>query len=644
MLVVCAWDLLNHRRQYRQGEKVDLIVNKVELDHSQLDYSYYLLPFVCPPSHDLSPLALLLAEILLGDRKWELAYDLKFGVDMPCKRLCDFVARQKGVTKATQLIHDGYVIHWEVDGLPGATTYTQGKRTFYAAGFPLGFEAKGKAYIHNHVQLVFRTHRDQATGLWSIVGFEVYPKSVLNEKCPGLRKNFENFALPPTRDSKGDAIPVAVTIPWTYSVYWREDKLMDYENRWDLYQQTLVNRRNLKVHWMLLLLSLTVIMLMTLVVTVVVLSMVHKDINTSRPGLPQFYDGTPKPSPAKWSQLASQVLTRPWAPLMLAILVAMGIQTLVACLGVLVILAINFWFFDTLRGAVAVIERHQGPILTLAIVVLVLLGIILTYGGVLFYKLVTNHLLNTPYSKRKIMVLSILFAGALPAVVVATVLVLNFFVWAKQLSTALPLGTIVTVLLFLGLVQIPLGMVGGFYANRQRFDPKSFLTLTAAGVQEKLSVSGRRYIWITNPLFSTVVFGLFPFMLIYVELTYVFHALWLEKTTYYTYGFLLVAFVLLIIIVAECTIVAIYTSLAVYNDPNWHWLAYRCGALVGVYVFGFVTYYFFAYLDVREWVSVLVYFSYMLLMLICLGVACGALGVLTGLFFVKRVFGSLKND
>ena len=101
---------------------------------------------------------------------------------------------------------------------------------------------------------------------------------------------------------------------------------------------------------------------------------------------------------------------------------------------------------------------------------------------------------------------------------------------------------------------------------------------------------------------------------------------------------------LLMVFVAECSLVAFYVSLALYNDPNWHWLSFRCGALVGVYVFAYSAYYFFTKLDVHEWVSVLIYFGYMALALLGIGVACGALALLTGLVFINRVFGSLKKD
>lgn len=644
--VAWCWDLLGQRNQYKKGQKVDLIVNNVVSDHSKLSFGYYSLPFVCPPTKEQHPVPLSLSEILRGDRKYESAYNLEFGVDKSCERLCDFISRNRGIERATELIKKEYVVNWEVDGLPGATTYKKGDKTFYAAGFPLGFVDKRgtNTYINNHFQLVFRTHRDESSGLYSIVGFEVYPKSVSNEICPGASKFYDNFALPPTKDENGSPIKAEAIIPWTYSVYWREDKLMDYERRWDLYTHTLSTQQDLRVHWVLVLLTLTLILLMTFIVTVVAILMLQKDLKKAVPGLPTDALALQPPAPPKWKLLTLQVLTRPFFPLWLSTLVAMGIQMFVALFGALTLLVINFWFFDTLRGSVAVLENHQGPILSLCIAVIVLSGMVLTYGGVLFHKLITNHLLNQPYSKKKIAALLMMFAGALPSMVVGVLLILNFFVWAQQLSMAIPFGTIVSTLLFLGLVAIPLGAFGGYYANSRRFDPKSFLVTVSGTPLEKPVIKGRKYIWITNPVLSTVVFGILPFMLIYVELTYVFHSLWIDNTTYYMYGFLLLSLVLLVILVAECTIVAIFISLAVYNDPNWQWLAFRCGALVGGYVMAYATYYFFMFLDVTEFTSILIYFCYMGLTLMCLGVACGALAVLVGLVFIKRVFGAIKDE
>lgn len=149
----------------------------------------------------------ILGEILRGDRIWQSGYDLKFGIDQPCLRLCDLRATQSGIRRASNLIKDGYVVHWSIDGLPGATTFETNnhRRKYYAAGFPMGFvDENDISYLYNHVMLVIRYHRGVTNGEYTIVGFEVYPKSVINEECPGTRKDYQNFPLLYKVDEKGN--------------------------------------------------------------------------------------------------------------------------------------------------------------------------------------------------------------------------------------------------------------------------------------------------------------------------------------------------------------------------------------------------------------------------------------------------------
>lgn len=74
---------------FRDGDKVDLFVNKISSERTQLPYSYYDLPFVCGPNdplHDGSDSSagqrrkgLNLGEILRGDRISASDYKVRMG-------------------------------------------------------------------------------------------------------------------------------------------------------------------------------------------------------------------------------------------------------------------------------------------------------------------------------------------------------------------------------------------------------------------------------------------------------------------------------------------------------------------------------------------------------------------------------------
>lgn len=138
-------------KRYNDDEPIPLQVNKIFSDHTQLQYAYYKLPFVCPPSgrtHGGSPfgsgqsVSLNLGEILRGDRIMTSDFELRMGKNMECQALCTQEVGRKDVRWARQLIREGYVAEWIADNLPGATKFVtvDRSRKYYATGFKLGFE------------------------------------------------------------------------------------------------------------------------------------------------------------------------------------------------------------------------------------------------------------------------------------------------------------------------------------------------------------------------------------------------------------------------------------------------------------------------------------------------------------------------
>ncbi|CAX39660.1 endosomal transmembrane protein, putative [Candida dubliniensis CD36] len=679
---ILAFDFGLGPTYYKHGDKVDLLVNKIESDTTQLPFAYQSLPFVCPPINGAKPVHLSLGELLKGDRIWQSGYQLQFGIDVPCNRLCDMVLSTNSIKRASDLIKEGYVAHWTVDGLPGATTFESNnhRNKYYAAGFPLGFvnHDDGMSYIYNHVMLVIRYHRQKENNnRYTIVGFEVYPKSVIDEQCPGSSKNYENFPLYYSVDDKNQLIESKTKIAYTYSVYWREDNSIDYDSRWELYYENETNGTHVHIHWISFINSIILIFLASLIVMIVLIKVLKKDIANGGSGksdntnsgtvlpltndIPMDIDGGDSSSAIKnigsgWKNLINEVNQIPHYPIFLTTLVSAGIQMVIAAMGVISILMINSIgiknnFFNS----------HQGAFFSLSIFCISVSGSISSYFGILLHKYLHYDNLNQPYNQLTIIKLSLLFSAALPAFLFLIIFILNFFVWAKESSAALPFGTIVVFLLIFILIQCPLGIIGGYYANYyHKFDrflltsktpppqsplyEKSLLNhgeYNSSATNSKSSILSK----ILSYSKTILVYGLIPFGIVYVELLFIFNSVWLEKTTfYYMYGFLFVTTLMLFIIIIESTIVAIYISLVVYNDPNWIWLSFQVGSSIGWYIYGYSIYYFIKILNVDDFVSGLLYFVYMALASLMIGIASGSVSVLTGLIFIRKIYGAIKVD
>lgn len=64
------------------------------------------------------------------------------------------------------------------------------------------------------------------------------------------------------------------TIPWTYSVFWKEEKKISWANRWDLYLLS----SDPQIHWYSIVNSLIIVLFLTAMVAIIMLRTLNKDI------------------------------------------------------------------------------------------------------------------------------------------------------------------------------------------------------------------------------------------------------------------------------------------------------------------------------------------------------------------------------
>lgn len=213
-------------------------------------------------------------------------FELQMGQNVDCRVLCEQEIGRKDIKWTRQLIKEGYVAEWIADNLPGATSFVtvDGSRKYYATGFKLGFQeysnidGKLRYYINNHFTIVIRW-RSAPEGGKVIVGFEIHPKSIRAEDhtqngCPKqvheahdglelyippntskLREMYPGSSYIPEDDDEIDD-GATLKIPYTYSVYFKEENGVDWWNRWDLYFTN--QEEGSATHWLAILNSLTI--------------------------------------------------------------------------------------------------------------------------------------------------------------------------------------------------------------------------------------------------------------------------------------------------------------------------------------------------------------------------------------------------
>ncbi|KAI1850065.1 hypothetical protein JX266_004444 [Neoarthrinium moseri] len=685
-------------KSYKDDEQIPLLVNKVYSDNTQLQYAYYDLPFVCPPTGKHSAGGLLsgqsislnLGEVLRGDRIITSDIDLTVGRDSECNFLCNQEISRKDLTRAKELVRDGYVVEWIVDNLPGATSFVTVDKTrkYYAAGFKLGFtdysssSDRPKYYLNNHHTIVIRWRkapgRAGEKGGKVVVGFEVYTKSIgpnaKREKgCPVDLKNVDehfeldipankttNFAVqypdssywPEDEDADDDA---TLTIPYTYSVYFREDDSIEWNRRWDLY---FVNQEEgSKIHWLAIVNSLIICGLLTGIVLIILAKTIRTDIKgykevSAEDGKLRVRRGrkagarTPrseKPTGGLleqedqpedegglssddegledvtgWKLLHADVFRKPEYGYLLAPLVGSGMQLLFMAFGLVLLSAIGI-----------LNPSFRGGFISAGVGLFIFAGLFSGYFSAKVYKTFDGK----DFGKNAL-VTAMLFPGLL----FGCLFILNLFVWAQASSTAIPFGTLIAILTLWLCIQVPLVYVGSWYG---------FVKTGAWEHPTKTSSIPRQIpqqAWYIKSMQAVLLAGLIPFAVIFIELLFVFQSMWQDKSGYYyVFGFLAVVSIILILTIAEVTVVTVYVQLCSENY-HWWWQSFMIGGGSAVWVFLYCIWYYFAKLHISGFISSMLFFSYSFMACCVYGLLTGTVGFLTAYTFVRKIYGAIKAD
>ncbi|CAL9730939.1 transmembrane 9 superfamily member 3 [Monosporozyma unispora] len=654
---------------YKIGDPVELIVNKVESDVTQLPYAYYDLPFTCPPTMHKKPLHLSLNEIIRGDRKWQSDYKLAFNRDDECSVLCARKTSKEGVESLKDLIQKGYVVQWLIDqDLPAATTFisTTDQKKYYASGFPLGFidEDTGKIYVNNHVMLVIRFHAIDDYN-FTIVGFEVYPKSVSDYHCPGASKDYDQYEVVIPEDSNE-----LTFIPFTYSVYWREEFDIDWKHRYEMFFHNgeLSNEVSSKFHWISLANSVGIAFLMTFIVYLILTKIKKTDEN----GYDDIYNDSSvlmeKNNLTREDQTKNSIFAtaRSWyhndrspLPHIFIFLISMGVQFLFTIVGSL-----------TISCSLNKLHNIRHTVLSMALVFFILGAFMASYVGT-YLALENNKLVSRRGSLKNLVVNSTIFpivcGSLLPLLVMIITIALNSIIWAHDSTNALPFGTIVKLVTLYFIVCIPLSILGGSLAQRSNqkdyarlrsdsvkknafdirksFDHNASHLTSAHGLKalrNKIMFHLRRFAFDSFTLMVILGCGIFPFIIIYVELQYVYKSVWLEKTTfYYLYGFLLANIILLCFVICEIAIISAYLMMTISQENfarTWRWKSFQISSSCAWYMEFFSLYYVFKVLNIRGFSSIFISICYSLLFNTLCGLAMGSLGYLVTLIFVRRIY------
>jgi transmembrane 9 superfamily protein 2/4 len=642
-------NLFSTKHTYKLNEKVDLLVNSATSKNSNIPYSYYNLPFICPPSENVKPVHMSLAEILNGNNFMQSDYKLYFGKDEPCLRICDRIVVTRNILKSIDLIKNDYIADWIIDGLPASTTFItdslDDEKKYYIPGFSLGYIKNNEYFLNNHLMMVIRYHKE-LNNEFSIVGFEIYPKSVEDYHCPGASRNYKNLKLDSNAETQ--------LLQFTYSVYWREDNQLEYKDRWKLYidpslidsNGKLINNNNninnnlnkssnnKTIHWVSLINSFVIISFVSLIVGFIFLITFNSNIKDIDIDLDIANNNI---NTNNFNLIALNSFKSPIFLPLLSILTGSGIQL------IFTLLASGLFSSILFRNPIG----NTTTIFSVTISILIIGGFFAGFSAIQFFKLFTknNNNNNNILSYRKTLIISSLSGSIVISICLLSIVITNLLVFQKNSPRSMKFSSFLSIFTMYTLLQIPISIIGGLIS-------KNFNVFTNL-IQKKLPISNNNNnnnnnnstpLYLRFP-FSILIIGILPCSIVFIESRFIYTALLNTRssTSSFIYGFYILAAILLSIIMIEIGIIATYLFLnKSKNNFNWQWWTFiNCSLSIWIYLVSTSVYQLIYKLNLDS-SSPILYMVYTTILNSIISIACGSLALWSATIFIYTVI--LSSD
>ncbi|XP_057506326.1 transmembrane 9 superfamily member 7-like [Actinidia eriantha] len=604
-------------RDFQTGDTLQVKVNKLSSTKTQLPYDYYFLNYCAPPK--IMNVAENLGEVLRGDRIENSVYTFKMREEEFCKVACRVNLDAASAKNFKEKIDDDYRVNMILDNLPVAVLWERGQRkVFYERGFRVGVKGKSagsnneRYFIHNHLSFKVMYHNDPETNFARIVGFEVTANSINHEYKTWDDKNTQLL----TCNRKTKTIIRPTTVPqeidsdkevvFTYDVYF-ESSDIKWASRWDTY--LLMNDD--QIHWFSIINSLMIVLFLSAMVAMIMIRTVYRDITKYN----QLETEDEVREDTGWKLVYGDVFRPPNNSRLLCVYVGTGIQIFGMTLVTMIFAMLGF-----------LSPSNRGGLMTATVLLWVFMGLFAGYSSARLYKMFKG----TEWKR-----IALKTAFMFPSILFSIFFVLNALIWGEMSSGAVPFGTMFALVLLWFGISVPLVFLGSFLGSKQPAMENPVKT-------NKIPRSIPDQPWFLSSVFSILLGGLLPFGAVFIELFFIMTSIWLNQF-YYIFGFLFIVFIILLVTCAELAIVLCYFQLC-SEDYYWWWRAYLTTGSSGLYLFLYSTFYFFTKLEITKLVSGILYFGYMLIGAYTFFVLTGTIGFCSCLWFVRKIYSSVKFD
>lgn len=324
--------------------------------------------------------------------------------------------------------------------------------------------------------------------------------------------------------------PDNLRVTFSYSVSWVQSSV-PYDERLDVYSASNFLPATLEIHWLSIINSLVLVMLLTAFLAIILMRVIKNDFTRY---MRADEDEEVGEEETGWKLIHGDVFRTPSNLSLFTAMVGAGSHLFTMTL-LLLVLAVG-GFFSLAR---------RGSIVAACILLYVLCTVVGGYVTARLYKQLkgSNWVWNV-----------MLAMGVFPGPLLATFSLLNTTAIAKSSTAALPVGTILVVLLLFVCVAFPLTVFGGIAGHNSReYEPPC----RTSKVPRQIPAVP----WYRAAPAQMFMAGFLPFSAISIELHYIFASVWGHKV-YTLYGILFLAFTLLTLVTSFIVIALTYFQLA----------------------------------------------------------------------------------